>query len=143
MFCVWWWNFEGIINPFELVQNGAVNVAALYSEQLAALVAGHYPAALINRKHATLLQHNNAPAAHTAALIKAKIKELPAIEFLPHLAYNWHCSCPAIRLSPVPLHGSLPSPQAGPSILWKSSWKTSVVESFASKPAEWYRHGIK
>ena len=27
MLSVWWWNFEGIINFFELVQNGAVNAA--------------------------------------------------------------------------------------------------------------------
>ena len=30
--CVVWWNFEGIINHFELVQNDAVN-AAVYLEQ--------------------------------------------------------------------------------------------------------------
>ena len=53
MLCVWW-NFEGIINHFELVQNGAVDAAALYSEQLDnvyAALAVRYPA-LINRKHA-------------------------------------------------------------------------------------------
>ena len=33
MLCVWW-NFEGIINHFGLVQNGAVNSTTLYSEQL-------------------------------------------------------------------------------------------------------------
>ena len=57
-----------------------MNTAAHYSEQLdrayAALKASRYPAALINRKHA-LLQHDNDSSAHTAALIKAKIKELP------------------------------------------------------------------
>ena len=52
-----------------------------------ASLATLYPA-LINQKHA-LLQHDNAPAAHTAAaLIKAQIKELPGIEFLPHPEYS-------------------------------------------------------
>ena len=60
-----------------------MNAAALYSEQLfrdvyAALAARRYAAILSNRKHA-LLQHDNAQAAHTAVLIKAKIKELPGI----------------------------------------------------------------
>ena len=32
MLCVWWWNIEAIINHFKLVQNGAVNGAALYNE---------------------------------------------------------------------------------------------------------------
>ena len=89
MLCVWW-NFEGIINHFELVQNGAVNTA-LYSELLdgrvdAARTARRYPA-LIDRKDA-FLQHDNGPAAHTAAaLIKAKIQELPSgIKFLPNPA---------------------------------------------------------
>ena len=58
-----WWNFEWTINHYELVQNGAVNAAALYSEQLdrvyAALASRGYPA-LINRKHAMLLQHDMA-----------------------------------------------------------------------------------
>ena len=67
--CVWW-NFKGIINHFELVQNGVVNAAALYSGQLddrictAALAARRYPAALINRKH-MLLQHDKDPLAPT------------------------------------------------------------------------------
>ena len=59
-----WWNFEEIINHFELVQNGAMNAAVLYIEQLdlgvhAALAARRCPAALINQMHA-LLEHNNA-----------------------------------------------------------------------------------
>ena len=83
MLCAIWWNFEGVIHHFEFIQNGAVNAAALYSEQLdcggvyTALAARRYPAAMINGKYA-FLQHDNAPAAHTAAdLIKANIKELP------------------------------------------------------------------
>ena len=77
-----WWNFEGIIDHFEFVQNGAVNSAALYSEQLddrvyVAALAAPYPA-LINRKHALLLQHDNPPAPHNAALSKAMLKELLA-----------------------------------------------------------------
>ena len=73
LLCVWW-DFEGIINHFELVQNGAVNPAP-YSEQLhdrvyAALAACHHPA-LLSRKR----QHDNTHTEHTTALIKAKIKQ--------------------------------------------------------------------
>ena len=87
--CVVWWIYEGIINHFVVVQNGAVNAVALYSERLnrvcAAVVTGYY-AALINGKH-VVLQHDNATAAHTAALIKVKVKELlPEIEFIFHPA---------------------------------------------------------
>ena len=67
-----WWNFEGITNHFELVQNGAMNAAALYSEQLDhvyASLAARYPAALISRK--------------PAAFFIVKIKEMSLeIEFL-------------------------------------------------------------
>ena len=44
-------------------------------------LAAHYPA-LINQKHAHL-QHDSAMVTHTAALIKAKIKALPEIVFIP------------------------------------------------------------
>ena len=148
MLCVWW-NFEGIINHFELVQNGAVNAAALYSEQLddrvyAALAARRYPAALINRKHA-LLQHDNAPAAHTAALIKAKIKELPpGIEFLPHPAYA------GPDLAPPSDDYHLFRSMAHFLRRGRTFDSLEVVlengcrrEFFASKPAEWYRRGIE
>ena len=85
------WNAEGLTNHLQFVQNGVVN-AILYSEHLycvcAALAAHRYPGALFNRKHA-LLQHGTAPAANTAAaLIKAKIKELSRIDFLPHPVYT-------------------------------------------------------
>ena len=92
MLRVVWWNFEGIINHFELVQNSAVNAAALYSEQLNSVyeaLAARYHLALINRKD-VLRQYDSVPA-HTAALIKAKIEELLEIEFLSHPAY-----CPAL-----------------------------------------------
>ena len=78
------WNFEGIINHFELAQNSPVNTTLcsqqLYDRVYVALAA-HYPA-LINQKHAHL-QHGNAPVAHTTALIKAKIKTLPEIVYIP------------------------------------------------------------
>ena len=58
-----WWNFEGIINHLELLQNGVVKATALYSGQLDvrdyAALADLY-ATMMNRKHA-LLQHDNAP----------------------------------------------------------------------------------
>ena len=83
MLCVWGY-FEGIINHFELVQNGIANVA-YFNEQLDRVytaLATRYHVALINGKHA-FLQNGNSPAVHIAALIKAKIGELPGIEFLP------------------------------------------------------------
>ena len=65
-------------NHLDFFQNDVVN-AALYSERLDdneyAVLAARY-AALINWKHGLLL-HDNAPVAHTAALIKAKVKGLP------------------------------------------------------------------
>ena len=152
MLCVVWWNFEGIINHFELVQNGAVNAAALYSEQLddrvyAALAARRYPAALINRKHA-LLQYDNAPTAHTtAALIKAKILELPSPELNFFLIQ--HMLALILRRHPTTITCSAP---------WLTSFAAAgrtfdslevVLENgcrrefFASKPAEWYRRGIE
>ena len=73
-----WWNFKGIANHFELAQNGAMNAAALYSEQLDhvyASLAARYPAALIGRK--------------AAANFIVKIKEMTLeIEFLPNPAYS-------------------------------------------------------
>ena len=80
--CVWW-NLKGIIYHFDLVQYGTLNAAALYSEQLddrvyATLAARRYSAALINRKHAMLLQMTMLRRHwSTAALIKAQIKALP------------------------------------------------------------------
>ena len=49
---------------------------------------------------------------HTVALIKAKIKELPGRNWIASSSsICWPWSCAAIwRLSPAPLHGSLPSP---------------------------------
>ena len=103
---------------------------ALYSELLdgrvdAALAARSYPA-LIDRKDA-FLQHDNGPAAHTAAaLIKAKILELPSgIKFLPNPAYAGPDLAPPSEDYHL-FHGSLLSPRVSPGV-------------FASKPAEWYR----
>ena len=63
-----------IINHFLLVQNTAMN-AVLYNEQLddhfyLALAGRRYPA-LINQKH-RVLQHDNAPEAHTVATHQSK-----------------------------------------------------------------------
>ena len=69
MLCVFRWNFdEGMIKHFELVQNGAVNAAALYySEQLEDCVyadlSSRYHPVMISRIHALLMQHENAPPA--------------------------------------------------------------------------------
>ena len=89
MLCAWW-NFKGIINHFEHVQNGPVNDGALYSEQLDdrvyTAVAARNPD-LLNGKHA-LRQHDNTPPAHTAPHIKAKVKELPTIPFFTQPAFG-------------------------------------------------------
>ena len=135
-----------MINHFELVQNGVVKVA-LYSEQLGsvytALEARRYSAALINGKHAHL-QHDNAPVAHTAALIKAKMKKLLAIEFLTHSAYDGPDLAPPF--DDYHLFRSMAH------FLRRGRTFHSleiVVENgcrrdlFVSKPAEWYLCGIE
>ena len=73
------WNFDGIINHFELDQNGAVNAAALYSDSIS-----------------TLDQSKSRVSTHpAAALIKAKVKELHGIEFLPHSSYSCDLALPS------------------------------------------------
>ena len=87
---------------FELVENDAVMSATLLSEQLdygyAALVA-HSDPALINRKR-VLSQHDNTPA-HTAALIKGKIKERPRLNLvlIQHVALTLQYSTFAYSLT--------------------------------------------
>ena len=65
-----------------------------------------YHPALINRKHVLLRHHDNAQAAHTAALIDAKLKELTKklnVILIPHIALMLRY--PTIACS---AHGSFP-----------------------------------
>ena len=77
-------DFEGLINHFELVQNGSLNEAALYSEQLdrvcVAPVTRRYPA-LINRKHA-LLRHDMHPRHTLLHSSKQRSRSCPKLNFV-------------------------------------------------------------
>ena len=90
-----------------------------------------YPA--LSSRIPVLLQHGSGPE-HTAALIKAKIKELPElIELNSSLMQDMQALIlrnPTITCS----SGWLASFAAGPSIHWMSS--KAGVESFASTPDE-------
>jgi histone-lysine N-methyltransferase SETMAR len=86
MLCVSW-NSEGIIH-FELVPNNRTIDAELYYAQLNRMYAElswKYPA-LVNRKLVLLQEDNASP--HTAGKTKQKLRELEAIEILPHAAYS-------------------------------------------------------
>ena len=108
-----------------------------------ALAARRYPAALVNRKR-WLLQHDNA---HTAALIKANIKDLPpGIEFLPHRP-----ACPGPDLAPPSddyhmFHSMAYFLRGRQDLQFSGSRLGKWVLSrffFAYKTAEWFRHEIE
>ena len=105
LLCVWW-NFEGVIH-FELVSNDRTINSELYCAQLDRMYAevGKKFSALINRKHVLLQQDNAKP--HTARQTKKKVKELDAIELLPHPAYSQNLSPSDYHL--FPLNGTLPA----------------------------------
>ena len=88
------WNFGRIINYFKLIQNGSLNAAAPYSEQLddrvcTALAGRRYPEALTSRKHALLQQDNAAIALEHCCYHHCK-NQLAAteVEFLFHPTYS-------------------------------------------------------
>ena len=139
--CVYWKFKE--LNHFEFIHDGTVKAAALYSKQfdrVQAALAPRYPA-LINRKYA-FLQHDNAPAVHTAALIKVKIKSLPPeLKFflIPHIALILRRHLTTITCSALWLTSFIYA--AAPSILCTSS-KMFAVEFFAYKSVWWYRSRV-
>ena len=135
MLCVWW-NFEGPVY-WELVPDGRAIDAHLYSQQLQHVYESlrhRYPA-LINRKR-VLLQHDNAPA-HWSHLVQQTLAELQGIEVLPHLAYS-----PDIASSDYHLFHSMSHFLHG-KLFTSVDVKNGISEFFASKPPEWYHHGIQ
>ena len=86
LLCIWC-NFEGVIH-YELVPNNRTIDTDLYCAQLDRMYAelSRKYQALINRKRLLLKQDNTKP--HTTRRTKEKIKELDAIELVPHSAYN-------------------------------------------------------
>lgn len=136
MLCVWW-NFEGVVH-FEFVPHGRAVDADLYSQQLERVydvLKARYPA-LVNRQRA-LLQHDNAPA-HRAIVTKEKLAHLQGIEVLPHPAYS-----PDLAPSDYHLFRSLAHFLSGRQFTNVTDVETGCREFFASKPAEWYKHGIE
>jgi histone-lysine N-methyltransferase SETMAR len=136
MLCIWW-NFEGPLH-WELVPDGRAMDANLYAEQLQRVhqvLCSRYPA-MVNRKRA-LLQHDNAPV-HTSRRVQQKIQELEGIELLPHPAYS-----PDLAPSDFHLFRSLAHFLRGRCFNSVQEVKNGVREFLASKPAEWYRHGIE
>ena len=135
LLCVWW-NFEGVIH-FELVPNGRTIDADLYCAQLDRMYAAlgeKYPA-LINRKRVLLQQDNAKP--HTARKTKEKIKNLEAIELLPHPAYS-----PDLAPSDYHLFRSMAHFLHGRSFNNVAEVENGCHEFFASKNKHWYRSGI-
>ena len=135
LLCVWW-NFEGSIY-FELVPNGRTIDASLYCAQLDRMYAElsrKYPA-LVNRKRVLLQQDNAKP--HTARQTKEKIRNLDAIELLPHPAYS-----PDLAPSDYHLFRSMAHFLRGRSFNNLDKVENGCREFFASKNKEWYRGGI-
>lgn len=135
LLCVWW-NFEGVIH-FELVPNGRTIDADLYCAQLDrmyAKLAQKYPA-LVNRKRVLLQQDNAKP--HTARQTKEKIKNLDAIELLPHPAYS-----PDLAPSDYHLFRSMAHFLRGRNFNNLNDVENGCRTFFASKNKEWYRSGI-
>ena len=136
LLCVWW-NFEGIIHH-ELVPNSRTIDADLYCAQLDRMYAElsrKYPA-LVNRKRVLLQQDNARP--HTARKTKEKIKELDAIELLPHPAYS-----PDLAPSDYHLFRSMAHFLRGRSFDSVEQVEAGCLQFFKSKDKEWYRRGIK
>ncbi|WP_370716210.1 hypothetical protein [Sphingomonas sp. IW22] len=136
MLCVWW-NFEGPIH-WELVPDGRAIDATLYAEQLKRVhdvMSKRYPA-LVNRGR-VLLQHDNAPA-HTSRKVQQKLQELSGFEVLPHPAYS-----PDLAPSDFHLFRSLAHFLQGRCFTSEEGLKNDMMEFFASKSPDWYRHGIE
>ena len=99
MSCCVWWNFkEEIINHFELVQNGAVNAAALYIGQLddrvcAALAARCHPVST-NRKlrRRTMLLLSSKRKSRSCLKLNFFLIQLIALTLHRHLTIT--CSAP-------------------------------------------------
>ena len=131
MLCVWW-NFEGPVH-WELVPDGRAIDASLYAEQLERV----HDALSTKNRGKVLLQHDNAPA-HTSRKVKQKLQELPGIEVFPHPAYS-----PDLAPSDFHLFRSLAHFLRGRKFSDEEEVKTAIADFFASKPAEWYCHGIE
>jgi histone-lysine N-methyltransferase SETMAR len=84
-----------------------------------------------------LLQHENAPA-HRARLTKEKLEDLQGIEVLPHPAYSQD-----LAPSDYHLFRSLAHFPSGRQFVNANDLETGCREFFASKPPEWYKHGIE
>lgn len=136
LLCVWW-NFEGVIH-FELVPNGQTIDADLFCAQLDRMyekLGEKYPA-LINRKRVILQRDNAKP--HTARRTQEKIKNLEAIELLPHPAYS-----PDLAPSDYHLFRSMAHFLRGRSFNNLGEVENGSREFFASKNKDWYCSGIK
>lgn len=84
-----------------------------------------------------LLQQDKAKP-HTSRQTKEKIKELKAIELLPHPAYS-----PDLAPSDYHLFRSMAHFLRGGSFNNSDDIENGCREFFASKDKEWYRRGIK
>ena len=93
-----------------------------------------YPA-LVNRKRVVLQQDNTKP--HTARQTKEKVRNLDAIELLPHPAYS-----PDLAPSDYHLFRSMAHFLRGRSFNNLGEVENGCREFFASKNKEWYRGGI-
>ena len=100
-----------------------------------AALSEKYPA-LVNRKRVLLQQDNAKP--HTAKQTMEKIKELKAIELLPHPAYS-----PDLAPSDYHLFRSMAHFLRGRTFNNLDDVKNGCGEFFASKDKEWYRRGIE
>ena len=132
-----WWNVDGIVH-FELVPNGQVVNADLYSEQLGRVyevLKQKYPT-LIRRKRA-LLQHDNAKP-HTAKKTKEKLEEMDGLEVLPHPAYS-----PDLAPSDYGLFRSMEHFLRGRRFESFAEVEAACREFFDSKEPEWYRDQIR